>query len=84
MYKDGTCLSTTAADGTVTREACPDAFGMVLGTSIVCSFLEMLLSFAPARTLQRVFPPLVTGWFCFFIVVDAVFRRDSYFQERSF
>lgn len=31
MYADGTCPSTTAADGTVTRGACPDAYGMVLG-----------------------------------------------------
>lgn len=31
MYKDGTCPSTVAADGTVTREACPDGYGMVLG-----------------------------------------------------
>lgn len=33
MYADGTCPSTTAADGTVTRGACPDAYGMVLGTA---------------------------------------------------
>lgn len=31
MYADGTCPSTTAADGTVTRGACPDAYGKVLG-----------------------------------------------------
>ena len=31
MYNDGTCSSTTAADGTVTRDPCPDAYGMVLG-----------------------------------------------------
>ena len=34
MYADGTCPSTTAADGTVTRGPCPDAYGMVLGTAI--------------------------------------------------
>ena len=33
MYNDGTCASTTAGDGTVTRLACPDAYGKVLGTS---------------------------------------------------
>ena len=31
MYRDGTCASTTSADGTVTRLACPDAYGKVLG-----------------------------------------------------
>lgn len=31
MYANGTCPSVTAADGTVTRGACPDAYGMVLG-----------------------------------------------------
>ncbi|KAJ7616438.1 xanthine/uracil permease [Roridomyces roridus] len=61
MYNDGTCPSTTAADGTVTRGPCPDAYGMLLGTSLICSFLEMGLSFAPARVLKRIFPPLVTG-----------------------
>jgi uric acid-xanthine permease len=31
LYADGTCPSTTAADGTVTRGPCPDAYGMLLG-----------------------------------------------------
>lgn len=31
MYRDETCTSTTAADGTVTRNACPDAYGKLLG-----------------------------------------------------
>ncbi|KAI0335590.1 Xanthine/uracil permease [Cubamyces sp. BRFM 1775] len=61
MYADGTCPSTTAPDGMVTRGACPDAYGMVLGTSIICSFLEILMSFVPPRILKRVFPPMVTG-----------------------
>ncbi|KAJ7587007.1 xanthine/uracil permease [Mycena floridula] len=61
MYSDGTCPSTTAADGTVTRGPCPEAYGMVLGTSLICSFLEIFMSFVPARRLQRIFPPLVTG-----------------------
>ncbi|PBK93977.1 Xanthine/uracil permease [Armillaria gallica] len=61
MYSDGTCSSTTAADGTVTRLACPDAYGKVLGTSLICSFLEIFMSFIPARRLKRIFPPIVTG-----------------------
>ena len=61
MYADGTCTSTTTTDGTVIRDPCPDAYGSVLGTSLICSFLEMLLSLVPVRILQRMFPPLVTG-----------------------
>ncbi|KAF9474341.1 xanthine/uracil permease [Pholiota conissans] len=61
MYKDGTCPSITAADGTVTRLACPDAYGKVLGTSLICSFLEIFMSFCSPKLLKRVFPPLVTG-----------------------
>ncbi|KIJ13316.1 hypothetical protein PAXINDRAFT_170595 [Paxillus involutus ATCC 200175] len=61
MYANGTCPSVTGADGTVTRGPCPDAYGMVLGTSLICSLLEIGLSFIPSRTLQRIFPPMVTG-----------------------
>ncbi|KAJ7866486.1 xanthine/uracil permease [Mycena leptocephala] len=35
MYRDGTCSSTTNADGTATRNACPDAYGKLLGTSLI-------------------------------------------------
>ncbi|KAL0950318.1 hypothetical protein HGRIS_010293 [Hohenbuehelia grisea] len=61
MYADGTCPSTTNADGTITRGPCPDAYGKLLGTSLICSFLEIIMSFFPARVLKRIFPPLVTG-----------------------
>ncbi|RDB20052.1 hypothetical protein Hypma_013058 [Hypsizygus marmoreus] len=61
MYKDGTCPSVTSAAGVVTRGPCPDAYGKVLGTSLICSFLEIFMSFLPPRVLQRVFPPIVTG-----------------------
>lgn len=61
MYKDGTCPSTISNTGVVTRGPCPDAYGKVLGTSLICSFLEIFMSFVPTRILQRVFPPIVTG-----------------------
>ncbi|KIK00528.1 hypothetical protein K443DRAFT_679101 [Laccaria amethystina LaAM-08-1] len=61
MYKDGTCPSTTAADGSVVQGPCPDAYGKVLGTSLICSFLEIGMSFCSPRLLKRLFPPLVTG-----------------------
>ena len=39
-------------------EAGPDSMP---GTSMVCSFLNMGLSFVSPRTLKRIFPPMVTG-----------------------
>ncbi|KAG1758209.1 xanthine uracil permease [Suillus occidentalis] len=67
MYANGTCPSTTAADGTITRAPCPDAYGMVLGTSLICAVLEIGLSFLPPRVLRRIFPPMVTGIFILMI-----------------
>jgi uric acid-xanthine permease len=61
MYKDGTCKSQTDSDGTVVRLPCPDAYGKLIGTALICSFLEMGMSFAPVRVLKRIFPPIVTG-----------------------
>ncbi|VVT46280.1 uncharacterized protein SAPINGB_P001135 [Magnusiomyces paraingens] len=57
MYKNGKCP--TDADGN--SLACPDGYGAILGTSAICSLLEIAMSFIPAKVLQRVFPPLVTG-----------------------
>ncbi|CAE7146460.1 unnamed protein product [Rhizoctonia solani] len=61
LYANGKCPSTTAADGTVTRGPCPDAYGMLLGTSLICSFLEMGMAFVPPKKLKKIFPPIVTG-----------------------
>lgn len=33
------------------------------GTSLICAFLEIFLSFIPPRILKRIFPPMVTGTF---------------------
>ncbi|KAG9084593.1 hypothetical protein FRC07_013596, partial [Ceratobasidium sp. 392] len=61
LYKNGKCPSTTNADGTITRGPCPDAYGMLLGTSLICSFLEIGMAFVPPRKLKKIFPPIVTG-----------------------
>lgn len=37
------------------------AYGKLIGTFLVCSFLEMGMSFVPAKKLRKIFPPLVTG-----------------------
>lgn len=38
MYSNGTCPSTKGQDGTITRLACPDAYGYVIGT-VTLAFL---------------------------------------------
>lgn len=45
------------ADG----ETGEDAYGKMLGTVMVCSFLEIFLSFVPVSALKRAFPPVVSG-----------------------
>ncbi|KAJ7243214.1 xanthine/uracil permease [Mycena rebaudengoi] len=61
MYRDGTCSSTVGADGTITRNACPDAYGKVLGANLVDLFVPRdLHGLHPCPRLKRTFPPLVT------------------------
>lgn len=37
-----------------------DAYGKMLGTSMVCGLLELAFSVMPVRYIKRIFPPLVT------------------------
>ncbi|KFY73436.1 hypothetical protein V499_06492 [Pseudogymnoascus sp. VKM F-103] len=57
MYKNGFCPS--AEDGTPLP--CPDAYGALVGTSACCALILVLISFMPAKMIQNVFPPIVTG-----------------------
>lgn len=57
MYSSGYC----PVDGQGNRSACPKGYGALLGTSCLCSLLEIGLSFMSTRILKRIFPPLVTG-----------------------
>jgi uracil-xanthine permease len=43
------------------RLPCPDAYGALIGTCAICALTEILISFLPPKTLQRIFPPIVTG-----------------------
>ncbi|KAG2171421.1 hypothetical protein INT43_009082 [Umbelopsis isabellina] len=61
MYNNGTCQKEQQSDGTWNYSACPDAYGAVLGTSIVCAFLSIFISFLPPKIMKRVFPKSVTG-----------------------
>jgi xanthine/uracil permease len=56
-YKNGTCP--TAADGTPLP--CPDAWGAMLGTMLCTVWVQILMSFVPPKTLNKIFPKLVTG-----------------------
>lgn len=56
MYKNGICKT---IDGV--EQACPDGYGHILATGIVCALLNVLLSFTPPKILQTVFPAIVTG-----------------------
>ena len=38
-----------------------DAYGKMLGTVMVCCFVEVFLAFVPKDALRKAFPPLVTG-----------------------
>lgn len=57
MYASGFCP--TDAEGN--KLPCPRGYGAILGTASICALLEISLSFAPAKVLKKVFPPLVTG-----------------------
>lgn len=67
MYKSGVCV---IKDGV--KQPCNDGYGHILGTSIVCALLEILLSFIPARILRKLFPPVVTGPVVFLIGMSLV------------
>lgn len=38
-----------------------DAYGKMLGTTMVCCLLEVVLAFMPRNVLRKLFPPIVTG-----------------------
>ena len=50
----------TNADGTG-KYSGKEAYGKMLGTTMVCAMLEVVLSFVPRDKLRRMFPNIVTG-----------------------
>lgn len=38
-----------------------DAYGKMLGTAMVCSLLEVVLSSLPSKIIKKMFPPLISG-----------------------
>lgn len=56
LYARGDCPT---VDGT--KLPCPNAYGNLMGSILVCVWIQFLVAFVPAKTLKRVFPPVVTG-----------------------
>ncbi|KAJ5301168.1 carbonic anhydrase [Penicillium atrosanguineum] len=56
-YSNGTCP--TSSDGS--KLPCPDAWGAMLGTMLCTVWIQIVMSFVPPRTLNRIFPKVVTG-----------------------
>jgi uracil-xanthine permease len=56
-YRSGTCPVTE--DGT--QGPCPDAWGACLGTMLCCVWIQIGMAFIPPKTLNKLFPKLITG-----------------------
>ncbi|KAJ7469013.1 hypothetical protein FB451DRAFT_1478748 [Mycena latifolia] len=55
-------------DSTCTSSAYTISAALIAcGTSLICAFVEIGMSFAPTRILKRAFPPLMTGLVIFMI-----------------
>lgn len=50
-------ISQMKADGMTGEEA----YGAMIGTSMVCCLLELFLSIIPVRIIKKIFPPIVTA-----------------------
>ena len=57
LYARGICP--VSPDGT--KLPCPEAYGKLLGSLLCCVWVQFLVSFIPPKTLNRVFPKIVTG-----------------------
>jgi uracil-xanthine permease len=56
-YNNGTCP--LAEDGT--QLPCNDGWGTILGTMLCTVWIQILMSFVPPKTLNKLFPKLITG-----------------------
>ncbi|KAL9535908.1 putative purine permease [Sphaerulina musiva] len=66
LYETGKCPSTTTTvveggGGGTTKLPCPDAYGALIGSILVCVWMQFLVALIPAKILKRVFPATVTG-----------------------
>lgn len=80
MYADGTCPSTTAPDGTVTRESCPDAYGMVLGmlSFVLKRYLELESFLFLFRNFTHMLVPRNLYVICISSCIEKGFPANGY------
>ncbi|KAI9316312.1 permease family-domain-containing protein [Dichotomocladium elegans] len=57
----GACPTEILPDGSINYLPCPDAFGAILGTQMICSLLTVAISFLPPHLIRKIFPKIVTG-----------------------
>ena len=57
----GVCPTQQLEDGTTEYLPCPDAYGAILGTQMICALLTIGISFLPPRMIRKLFPKIVTG-----------------------
>ncbi|KAK7731450.1 hypothetical protein SLS57_001389 [Botryosphaeria dothidea] len=57
LYANGSCP--TSSDGT--QLPCPNAYGALLGSLLCTVWIQIGMSLVPPKTLNRIFPKLVTG-----------------------
>ncbi|CBN76200.1 uric acid-xanthine permease [Ectocarpus siliculosus] len=60
------------------------AYGAVLGTFLVCSWVEIFLAFIKPNALRKVFPPIVTGVTVFLIGAALVGTGFKYWGGGAF
>ena len=63
LYRDGRCP--VGEDGT--QLPCPKAWGAILGSILCTVWIQILMSLVPPKTLNKIFPKLVTGSLLFLI-----------------
>ncbi|KAI9255320.1 permease family-domain-containing protein [Sporodiniella umbellata] len=56
-----TIIRNMYTNGTIQYLPCPDAFGAILGTQMVCALVSMGISLLPPKMIRRLFPKMVTG-----------------------
>ncbi|CAM9697695.1 unnamed protein product [Ectocarpus fasciculatus] len=60
------------------------AYGAILGTFLVCSWVEVVLAFIKPKALRKVFPPIVTGVTVFLIGAALVGTGFKYWGGGAF
>ena len=75
LYDNGTCPLN--ADGS--RASCPEAYGLFLGTAMLCSLLEIGISFLPAHIFKKLFPKTASGVVILMIGANLVQTSGNYY-----